>query len=306
METKENKLLSRLSAPLLVLTTVIWGSSFIIMKDSVVALSPLWLLAIRFTASGLLLALIMLPRWRLLNRSYLLGGAVMGVFLWAGYTLQTFGLFYTTPGKNAFLTTVYCIIVPFLYWAVAKRRPDRYNIIAAVLCLTGVGLLSITGEDAASAFNIGDVLTLMGGFFFASHILAVEHFSRDKDIFLLTVLQFLTFALLSWLSLAVARPPLNLSVFEPALIGKLAYLVVFVSCGGLLFQNVAQKYTAPTKAAVLLSLEAPFGVLFSVLITHEIPEPSALLGFSLIFLAVVCSETKLSFLRHKKTAEGAS
>jgi len=301
METNQDKQYTRLASPLIVVATIVWGSSFVVMKDSVDVLPPMWLLSIRFTLAGVLLGLLCWKRWRLLDRGYLLGGAMTGFFLCAAYVFQTFGLSYTTPGKNAFFTAVYCVVVPFLNWVVAKKRPDRYNVAAALLCLTGVGLVSITGSDA-SAFNLGDVLTLMGGLFFAAHILAVDHFAGGRDIFLLTALQFLFFALFSWAGVAVTRPALDLSVFDGPLVLRLAYLVVIVSCGALLFQNIGQKYTPPAKAAVLLALEAPFGVIFSVALAGERPTALAVLGFGMIFLAVVCSETKFAFL-HRKAAE---
>lgn len=304
METNQDKLFSRLAGPLIVIATVIWGSSFVVMKDSVSALPPMWLLAIRFTLSGVLLGLFCWRRWRLLDRGYLLGGAATGFFLCSAYIFQTFGLTYTTPGKNAFFTAVYCVAVPFLNWLVAKKRPDRFNVAAALLCLTGVGLVSVTGSNA-SAFNLGDVLTLVGGLLFAAHILAVAHFAEGRDVFLLTALQFLFFALFSWIGVAATRPALDLSVFDGPLVARLTYLVVIVSCGALLFQNIGQKYTPPAKAAVLLALEAPFGVIFSVALAGERPTALAFLGFGLIFLAVVCSETKFSFLR-RKAVESAS
>ena len=296
---KEGGLLARLASPLIILATIIWGSSFVVMKSSVDVLPTFWLLSIRFSLAAVVLALAFWKRWKQMDKVYLLGGAVMGFFLFLGYTFQTFGLERTTPGKNAFFTAVYCVIVPFLNWVAAKRRPDKFNIIAALLCIAGIGLVSITGENA-SAFNLGDVLTLVGGFFFAAHIIAVDKFSEGRDIFLLTALQFAFFALFSWLCVLFTRPTLETGVFNGELIFGLAYLVIFASCGGLLFQNIGQKYTAPATAAVLLALEAPFGVLFSVLLTDESPTALMLLGFALIFIAVVVSETKLSFLRKKE------
>lgn len=239
-----------------------------------------------------------IKRWKVVDRQYLIGGTVMGLCLFLAYAFQTFGLERTTPGKNAFLTAVYCVIVPFLYWAIAHRRPDRYNVLAAVLCIAGIGLVSVTGSDA-SAFNSGDVLTLIGGFFFAAHIVAVSKWSEGRDIFMLTVLQFASFALFSWIGVLVTRAPLPVEAFDGGLVFSLAYLVIFASCGSLLFQNIGQKYTAPATAAVLLSLEAPFGVVFSILFAGERPTPLMLVGFVLIFIAVVCSETKFSFLRKK-------
>ena len=298
-EHREGGLLARFASPLIILATIIWGSSFVVMKNSVDVLPTFWLLAIRFTFSALVLAVVFIKRWKVLDRQYLIGGTVMGFCLFVAYAFQTFGLEQTTSGKNAFFTAVYCVIVPFLYWAIAGRRPDKFNILAAFLCIAGIALVSMTGSNA-SAFNTGDVLTLIGGFFFAAHIVAVAKYSEGRDIFILTTLQFASFAAFSWIGVLVTRPPLDAAVFDQSMVLGLAYLVIFSSCGALLFQNIGQKYTAPATAAVLLSLEAPFGVLFSILLADERPTPLMFLGFALIFLAVVCSETKFSFLRKKE------
>lgn len=283
-------------------TTLIWGSSFIILKATLNSVPTLWILAFRFTGAAALLALFSLRELKKLDRRALKYGLAMGAALYCAYTVQTYGLLYTTPGKNAFLTAVYCVIVPFLYWAVARQRPDRYNIAAAVLCIAGIGLVSVTGDNAA-AVSMGDGLTLVGGFFFAAHIVAVSRFSQGRDIFLLTAIQFASFALFSWLGVLATRPALPVEALDGGLFFSLAYLVIFASCGALLFQNIGQKYTAPATAAVLLSLEAPFGVLFSILLANERPTPLMFVGFALIFLAVVCSETKFSFLRRKKEVD---
>ena len=152
-EHKESTVLARFASPLLILATIIWGSSFVVMKSSVDVLPTFWLLAIRFSFAALVLAVVFIRRWKVLDKQYLIGGTVMGFCLFLAYTFQTFGLEQTTSGKNAFFTAVYCVIVPFLYWFIAKRRPDRFNLIAAFLCIGGIALVSITGDNA-SAFNI--------------------------------------------------------------------------------------------------------------------------------------------------------
>lgn len=298
MQTRqEGGALARLATPLIILATVIWGSSFVVMKSSVEVLPTFFLLAVRFTAAAAVLSLAFWRRWKLLDKHYLTGGTVMGFCLFVAYAFQTFGLERTTSGKNAFLTAVYCVIVPFLYWAVARRRPDKFNILAAVLCVAGIGLVSLNGDLTV---NAGDLLTLAGGFFFAAHIVAVARYAEGRDIFLLTALQFASFALFSWIGVAITRPAIPAGAFTPSLLGSLAYLVIAASCGALLFQNIGQKYTAPATAAVLLSLEAPFGVVFSILFAGERPTPAMFAGFALIFVAVICSETKFSFLRKKR------
>ncbi|MEG0755451.1 MAG: DMT family transporter [Oscillospiraceae bacterium] len=294
-------ILKKLAKPLIVLATIIWGSSFVVMKDTLdTGLPTFYLLAFRFTAAAIILAIVFWKRWKVCDKSYVFGGCVMGTFLFIAYAVQTFGLERTTSGKNAFLTAVYCVIVPFLYWALVKKRPDKYNVIAAFLCIGGIGLVSLSGDITAGfSINLGDMLTLIGGFFFACHIVAVAKFSDGRDIFLLTTIQFASFAVLAWICAFVTRTPFPTEMSGSVVMG-LAYLAVFSTCGALLFQNIGQKYTAPATAAVLLSLEAPFGVLFSVLLADEKLNAVMICGFVLIFVAVVCSETKFDFLKKKK------
>ena len=141
MSPKTMKLLAK---PMLFAAAIIWGTSFFIMKNALDALPPFYLLAIRFTAGAVLLALIAWKKWQIFTWDHLWRGAVMGAFLFLAYSIQTFGLTLTTPSKNAFLTAVYCVLVPFLSWAVIRVRPDRFNIAAALLCVTGVGFVSLT------------------------------------------------------------------------------------------------------------------------------------------------------------------
>lgn len=292
-------LLKKLAKPMLLAAPIIWGSSFVVMKHSLDSFTPFYLLAFRFTAAALVLAVVFWKMWRQMDKGYLKAGAVTGTCLFLAYAFQTFGLDRTTSGKNAFLTAVYCVIVPFLYWLIAHKRPDRYNLLAALICIVGIGLVSLTtGEGGSLSINLGDGLTLIGGFFFAAHIVAVNKYADGRDIFLITTLQFAFFALWSWAGAFLFREPLPVSLSASTVWG-LVYLVVFSSCGALLFQNIGQKYTAPATAAVLLSLEAPFGVLASILVGEENLNPLMIVGFVLIFIAVICSETKFSFLRKR-------
>ena len=287
----------RLAKPMLFAAAFIWGSSFFIMKGAVDVIPTFYLLAIRFTGGALLLSLVCWKKWRELTRDYFWRGAVIGGFLFLAYSIQTFGLMGTTPSKNAFLTAVYCVLVPFLYWAVMHRRPDRYNILAAVLCVSGVGLVSLT--DALTV-TWGDALTLVCAFFYAAHIVAVAKVSPGKDIYLLTVFQFAWAAVYAWICGLLFQQFPPLSVFRPDVIVQLAYLTVMATTVALLFQNVGQVWSDPASASVILSLESVFGVLCSVIFYGDPVTRRLLAGFALIFVAVVCSETKFQFLRRKK------
>lgn len=288
-------LMRRLAKPMLFAAAFIWGSSFFIMKGAVDVIPTFYLLAIRFTGGAILLALICWKKWKHFTKDYLWRGAIIGGFLFTAYSVQTFGLMGTTPSKNAFLTAVYCVLVPFLYWAVAHKRPDRYNILAAVLCVAGVGLVSLT-----EAFTVtwGDALTLCCAIFYASHIVAVAKVSPGKDIYLLTVFQFFWAAVYAWVCGALFQDfPAAETLLNPDLLIQMGYLIVMATTVALLFQNVGQVWSDPASASVILSLESVFGVLCSVIFYGDPVTGRLLVGFALIFVAVVCSETKFSFLR---------
>ena len=290
-------IMRKLAKPMLFGAAIIWGTSFFIMKNALDVMPVFSLLAVRFTAGAILLGLVCWNRWKAFSVDYLWRGAIIGAFLFLAYLIQTFGLERTTPSKNAFLTAVYCVMVPFFYWAVMGKKPDRYNIGAALLCVTGVGLVSLNGDLSV---NMGDVLTLIAACFYAAHIIAVEKTSQGKDIYLLTVFQFAFAAVYAWIgSVALETMPLR-EMADPAVFLPLAYLCVMATTAALLFQNVGQIWSDPASASVILSLESVFGVLFSVICYGDRVTVPMALGFVFIFVAVVCSETKFSFLQKKK------
>ncbi len=289
--TKGISILARIA---LVTATVIWGASFVIMKNTLDAMPSFYLLAIRFTMATVVLSLIFMPKLKKLNKEYLIGGGIMGAFIFMAYGLQTVGLVYTTPGKNAFLTACYCIIVPFLYWFTSGKRPDAYNLTAAAMCVIGVWLVSVNPASEAG-INRGDVLTLACSFMYACHIIAVNKYGEDKDIILLTILQFATAAIGFWIfGLVFEDFPQTVG---PEAITSLLFLGLMATAAALLLQNIGQKYTPPATAALLLSLEAVFGVLFSVVFAQEPISVPVILGFGLIFAALVISETKPGLAR---------
>ena len=226
-------------------------------------------------------------------RADVLRGAAVGVILGAAYIAQTIGLNYTTAGKNAFLTAVYCVLVPFVNWLLLRRRPTMWNWIAAVMCLGGIGLVSL---DGSLSINQGDALTMLGGVFYALHMVAVGRYGEQDDPVLLTTVQFGASALCCWgCSLALETMP----VFPENAWAELIYLAVFATTAALLLQNVGQSVTPAAQAAILLSLESVFGVLFSVICYGEEVTLRLGAGFGLIFLAVLASETQFSFLKKR-------
>ena len=288
------RLSPRLGRVALFSAALIWGSSFFVMKDAVSGIPVFLLLAIRFTVGCALLSVLFMKKWQGCTRRVLIHGAVVGVLLFAAYTTQTYGLKGTTPGKNAFLTAVYCVLVPFVNWLLLRRKPTGWNWVAAVMCLGGIGLVSL---DGSLTINRGDGLTLLGGVFYALHLVAVSRFGEEDDPILLTTVQFGVSALCCWAGTALFE---TILVFPENAWAELIYLAVFATTIALLLQNVGQSVTPAAPAAILLSLESVFGVLFSVVCYGEQVTLRLGLGFALIFLAVIASETQFSFMRGKR------
>lgn len=277
----------------LLLTAIFWGSSLVVVKNVAIAFSPNLLLAIRFTVAFAILSLIFYKKYKLMTKEYFKSGIIIGFCLFLAYCIQTIGVTIAMPGKSGFLSSVYCVIVPFLSWLIQKKRPDKYNISAALICGIGVICCSVT-SDFSIAF--GDLLALLSGIFFALHIVAIAKWGEGKDPILITILQFGVAAVFSWISfLFVEKNPIaNFSDIK-ALLG-LFYLAIACTAIALLLQNIGQKHSDPTSASIILSLESIFGVIFSVIFFNEKINTKLIFGFALIFISIIISETKLNFL----------
>ncbi len=276
----------------LVGATLLWGSSFVVLKTTLESVPTLWILAIRFTGAAILMGLASAKQLRKIDRRCLASGALMGAALYAAYTLQTFGLVYTTPGKNAFLTATYCVLTPFLWWAFTRRRPDLYNILAALVCITGMALVSLSGD---LSIGLGEGLTMCCGLFYALHIIFTSKAVANYGVGVLTTIQFATAALLCWISAPISAPfPESVPLARGSAIAYMCVLCTFVCY---FLQTIGQKYTSPQTSSILLTLESVFGTVISVIFYHEQLTLREIAGFVLIFIAVIISETKLQFLK---------
>ena len=285
----------------LFLATVIWGSSFFIMKNTVEHIPSNLLLAIRFSFGFIALSLVFAVKWEKFNRSYLVWGSLAGAVLYTAYLFQTLGLTdpLHTPGKNAFLTAVYCVIVPFLFWIFNKKKPSAFNITAALVCISGIWFIAVEGTGS---IGYGDVLTLIGGLMYAFHIIVISNCGQDKDMFLVTIIQFGAAALLAWAVSIVRGDVAQITEIGKNDIASLGYLALFCTTIALLLQNIGQKYVSPSSASIILSLESVFGALFSFILYHEALGVQKIIGFVLVFVAIVISEA-LPSLTIKNKAE---
>lgn len=290
--------MKELKGPLLLLCAAfIWGSSFIVMKNAVDFLTPAVLLFVRFSMASLILSFMFFKKIKNVSKEKIKGGLLTGCCLFFAYYVQTCGLALTTPGKNAFLTAVYCAIVPFLVWIVYRQKPDIYHFVAAFVCVIGIGFVSLNGDLSV---NVGDLLTLAGGFLYAIHILMIQRFSKDVDGGDFTAFQFIGGTCIALIFAILFEDITLVSQIHASIFLQIFYLAFFATAMTMLCQTVGQKLTNECHASLILSLESVFGVFFSILFHYEVLTHQVMIGFVLIFIAVVIAETKLSFLKNNK------
>ena len=248
------------------------------------------MIAYRYTIAAVAMSLLFIKKWRLLNRDYLIHGALTGSFLFLAYVTQTIGCDYTTAGKNAFLTTVYVIFIPFITWLLTRRRPRFYVFVAAAMSISGIGLLALGSDD--KGVNLGDILTIICGIFFALHIIFTERFNRKGgDPLFLTLLQFVFTAVFGWIAAPFFDGAFPMATaFTSRVILSMLYLGLLSTMVGFSLQNIGLKYVQSSLASLFLSFESVFGILFSILILHEAFTPRMLFGCILIFCAVILAE----------------
>jgi drug/metabolite transporter (DMT)-like permease len=287
MIIQDGKGIKALSVVGLIITTIIWGSAFVVMKNSVDIISPTYLLALRFTIASIALVAVFFKRLKLVTKTEILCGSLLGVFLFVSYLLQTYGVKYTTASKNAFITTLYVIIVPFLHWFFNKKRPSVNNIGAAVIAVFGLALISLEGD---LSINIGDLLTLFCGLFFAFHIVFVDRYTNHHDPVRLTVIQMVTAAILSWVLAPIMEGTQDFTVINGSMLIGLLFLGIFSTMICFLLQNVGQKHLSPNTTSIILSFEAVFGLVFSVIFLEEEVTPKLMAGCILLFSSVILSE----------------
>ena len=305
---------------MLLLTALIWGSSFVAQRAGMDYIEPFTFNGIRSLIGGLVLipVIFLLTRTGLGNgeeeakqqslpgdkkaerKTLIIGGISCGIVLFIASSLQQIGVVYTTAGKAGFITALYVIIVPIMGIFVGKKiRPVVW--LCVVLSIVGLYLLCM--KDGFS-LGKGDLLVLLCAVAFALHIMVIDHFSPKTDGVKLSCIQFLVCGLISLVPMfAVETPVLSqiLDCYVPILYAGV------LSCGvAYTLQVVAQKDTNPTIAAMLLSLESVFAVITGVIILHEQVSARELIGCVMMFAAIIIAQLFPSQDDHEKQQAGGS
>lgn len=271
---------------LLVLITLIWGATFVVVKGALSDASPMPFIALRFILAGILL-LVVLARGRI-DRKAWAPGLTLGVWLWLGYAGQTSGLVYTTASKSAFITGFSVILVPLfmVFWGFPLRAA---SLVGAACGLAGIYLLvAPSGPSGVIGVNRGDLLVLMGSVAFAFHIVLVGVYTRRVSFLHLVPVQILTVGVLAAVAWQFSpRPVLH---GTGRLIAALLITAILATAFAFSVQNWAQQFTPPAHTALIFALEPVFAAITSRVVLGEHLGRRVLIGSGLILAGMIFSE----------------
>lgn len=300
----------------LMLTTLIWGSTFVVAKDIVERWPPVAYITLRFALAAIALVLLFPKPTLRARRVEWKAGATLGLLMGAGFALQAVGQVYTTPSKSAFVTGLTTPLVPFVALFILRVRPNLENLIGVTLA--SVGGMLILAPQGAEPMNTGDLLTLLATTLFAAHITLMSAYAREIDVRLLTVMQITSAAalfIMVWLSLQAAglffsanslpgfisRETREL-VWTERVVWQIFFLATVATVITFLLWTWGQARVSATHAAIIFSLEPVFATLFAVAVrgANEWMGSRGNFGAALIFAGVIVSEIRLT--RRKRGA----
>jgi drug/metabolite transporter (DMT)-like permease len=284
----------------LILTTLIWGGTFVIIKESLSFVSPMVFISSRF----LLATLLLLPFAGIIFRGSssveFKGGLLLGLLYFVGFATQTIGLNFTSATKSGFITGTFVVFTPILQLIIEKRKPSRWNIIGILLVIIGMIFLSSHGEkvydvfsELGSNFNIGDFLTLICALFYSGYIVYLDIISKKAKFMPLVFIQIALTAVggLLFLFIFAASGVESIRLeFNTYVIIALLYTVILATILTTGLQTRFQKYVTPTKAAIIFSFEPIFAALFAYLLINERLGSFGIIGGIFIFAGLLVSE----------------
>jgi len=284
----------------LLFITIIWGATFVIIKDALNDISPMLFTAVRFTIAALLLLPFFLKSTLASSKETIKDGLILGVIYFLGFATQTIGLQYTTATKSAFITGTFVLFTPVFQLIFEKKIPGKGNLIGIIFVIFGLILLSSKGSrvldvfsEIGSGFNIGDFFTLICAVFFAMYLVYLDISSKKHDFKPLVLLQVSLTGVLGILSSlfvsATGLEPAKL-IINSSLVFAIIYTSVLATIIASSVQTKYQKAVTPTKAGIILSFEPIFSAIFAFFILSEKISNFSALGCFLIFSGLIISE----------------
>jgi transporter len=282
----------------LLLIGILWGMGFVTVKIGLNAgMNTFYLMWLRFLGSFVLLSILFRKKIKKVSKDDLKAGLILGIIQYFGYVFQTYGAAHTTVGKNAFFTAINVIIVPYIFWILNKKRPDIFSFSASIICLIGVGIMSLDGNLSFTHLNKGDVMTIISAFFFALQVAYTGYFGRKVHPMNLVLLQMLIGGLLFAGTQFATSGLREVIPLHGETLMAIIYAVVFSTAIPMLLQIYCQRLTTATRASILMSTESMFAPIFAFFVLGEIMTLRVALGAVFILFSVVVSETKLGMVK---------
>jgi drug/metabolite transporter (DMT)-like permease len=272
----------------LLILTLAWGTTFLLVKNALAGTSAGVFLLLRFAVATAAIALVVAVRRDRPTRAAVRHGLLLGLAMFAGFALQTIGLRFTTPARSGFLTGLAVLIVPFLARFLLRRRVHPAAWLGVALAVGG--LLALTrpfGAGVAAEVRTGDLITMGCAVAFAFQIIYTSEWSPKHPLALLTLIQVGTTLGLS--ALFLPFEPVRLAA-TPALWGTVLYTGLCMTALAFFVMNWAQRHTTAVRAALIFSLEPVAAALFSHLVGGEPLVALDWCGGALIVLGVVVGE----------------
>jgi drug/metabolite transporter (DMT)-like permease len=275
-------------------TTLIWGATFVVVKDIVARVDADALVAVRFLMATALMAAAVAPRLKRITLRLVRAGVLVGLALFVGYAFQTLGLEHTSASKAGFITGLSVVLVPVLSTVILRRPPERSAVVGVACATVGLALLTLR-PGGGPLFEIGDLLVLVGAVAFGLHIVAVGKFAPMFDVPLLVMVQLATVAASAFAVVGLRSLALGQHVEMPVSardLGGTVFLALFGTTAAFFVQNVAQRFTSPTHVAIVFATEPVFAGLFGWLLLGERLAPAQQTGAALILAGMLVSEVE--------------
>ena len=277
---------------MLLACAALWGGSYLVAKFAIAAIPPQWLMGMRVLgACACMLALFHRSILPALKPAIIVPALVVGVTYWGTMVTQTIGLTTIDPGRSAFLTAAYCVLTPFTSWLVSATRPGMINLVAAVICLAGVGFVSLK-NGGSMALGTGDILTIGTAVIFAFNLTFLGRYAKRIHPIALTWVQFFVAGILFIIGAIFTEPAPNASWLEPSVIAAFLYLFLGATMTAQIMQNIGLAHVPPAQASIIMCTESLFAVGLSAIFWGEHIGWNSIVGFSLIFSAVLLSIIK--------------
>lgn len=275
---------------MLLCCAALWGGSYLVAKVAMTAITPQWLMTMRMTGSCIIMFVlfhrVIIPA---LTREIIIPALVVGVTYYGTMIMQTEGLTTIDPGRSAFLTASYCVLTPFAAWIVAKQRPKLINLVAAIICLTGVGFVALKPGSGALALGVGDWMTIANAVIFSFNLTFLGRYTQRFHPIAVTFMQFAVADVFFLVGALLTEPLPNASWLAPDVIMSFLYLLIGATTMAQIMQNIGLAHVPPSSAAIIMCTESLFAVAFSAMFWGEAIGWTSIVGFSLIFVAVIMS-----------------